>query len=192
MKKKYMDASVDENVEKDETADSNVNAVKEEMEEQTELSNQEDLKEALQKKQEELDDLNSRLLRMTADFQNFRKRAEKERNDIYQFACEKLIVDLLPILDNLERAANSSKENTAEESISKGVQMVLQQFTDVLKKNGVEEIAAEGQAFDPNLHHAVMQEDHPEYESNSVIAVFQKGYSLNGKVIRPCMVKVAN
>jgi molecular chaperone GrpE len=169
----------------DETAESNLDATKEELE-----MGQED--DVLKKIQEEKEEINSRYLRMTADFQNYKKRVEKEKSDIYNYANEKLILDLLPIVDNLERAIQSSNEEGEDASFKKGVDMVLQQFLDVLNKNGAKEIDAKGQSFDPNYHHAVMQEDHPEYESNTVIEVFQKGYTLNEKVIRPSMVKVAN
>lgn len=182
-----------ETVAMDETAESNLEATKEEMEEQAHEVKVEELMEKLSQKEEELHELNNRLMRLSADFQNHRKRAEKEKADLYQFANEKIIIDLLPILDNLERALHASKEEgNKEDGIVEGIAMVLQQFKDILKKHGVEEIEAQDAAFDPNMHHAVMQEDHDDYESNRIIHVFQKGYTLHGKVIRPSMVKVAN
>lgn len=176
-----------------ETVESDLEAQKQEFEEQAREQQQDQISEIIAKKEEEINDLNSRFLRLNADFQNYKKRAEKEKADVYQFGNEKMIADLLPILDNLERANNSAnEESAASDSIAKGVEMVIQQFKDILKKHGVEEIQAVGEAFDPNLHHAVMQEDHADYEANRVIDVFQKGYTLNGKVIRPSMVKVSN
>jgi molecular chaperone GrpE len=176
-----------------ETAESDLEAQKQEFEEQAREQQQDQISEIIAKKEEEINDLNSRFLRLNADFQNYKKRAEKEKADVYQFGNEKMIADLLPILDNLERANSSAnEESAASDSIAKGVEMVIQQFKDILKKHGVEEIQAVGEAFDPNLHHAVMQEDHADYEANRVIDVFQKGYTLNGKVIRPSMVKVSN
>ncbi|QXM06205.1 nucleotide exchange factor GrpE [Crassaminicella indica] len=144
----------------------------------------------IKKLQEEKEELNSKYLRMTADFQNYKKRVEKEKSEIYQLANEKLILDLLPIVDNFERAVKSYKDEGKDESFTQGIEMILQQLLDVFKKNGVEEIEALGKEFDPNFHHAVMQEESDEYESNTVIDVFQKGYILNGKTIRPSMVKV--
>ena len=143
-----------------------------------------------EKLKEENKEINNKYLRMTADFQNFKKRAEKEKSDIYQFANEKLIVDLLPTIDNLERAIKSNKDEGANESFTQGIEMILQQFLDVLTKNDVKEIDAIGQKFDPNYHHAVLQEENDEYESETVVDQFQKGYTVNDKVIRPCMVKV--
>ncbi|MFT9493754.1 nucleotide exchange factor GrpE [Anaerosolibacter sp.] len=176
-----------------ETAESDLEAQKQEFEEQAREQQQDQISEIIAKKEEEINDLNSRFLRLNADFQNYKKRAEKEKAEVYQFGNEKMIADLLPILDNLERANSSAnEESAASDSIAKGVEMVIQQFKDILKKHGVEEIQAVGEAFDPNLHHAVMQEDHADYEANRVIDVFQKGYTLNGKVIRPSMVKVSN
>ncbi|MCT4621188.1 MAG: nucleotide exchange factor GrpE [Marinisporobacter sp.] len=167
----------------DETVDNNLDATKEEFQ-------MEEGSIDFKKLQEEKEELNSQYLRMTADFQNYRKRVEKEKSDIYQFANEKLILDLLPIVDNFERAVKSYKDEGKDESFTQGVEMILQQFLDVIKKNGVEEIEALEKEFDPNFHHAVMQEESDEYESNTVIDVFQKGYVLNGKTIRPSMVKV--
>lgn len=176
-----------------ETADSDLEAQMEELGEQARDQQNDSMSELLSKKEEEVNDLNNRFMRLNADFQNYKKRVEKEKADIYQFGNEKFITDLLPILDNLERAYSSTNEEAmASDSIAKGVEMVIQQFKDILKKYGVEEIQAKGEEFDPNLHHAVMQEDHEDYESNRVIDVFQKGYTLNGKVIRPSMVKVSN
>lgn len=144
------------------------------------------------KLQEENEELNNKYLRMAADFQNLKKRTEKEKSDIYNFANEKLILDLLPVVDNLERAVTTYKEEGKDEAFTEGVEMILQQFLEVFKKNGVEEIEALGKAFDPNLHHAVMQEASEEHEANIIIDIFQKGYVLNGRVIRPSMVKVSN
>ncbi|WP_243183436.1 nucleotide exchange factor GrpE [Anaerosolibacter carboniphilus] len=176
-----------------ETVDSDLEAQMEELGEQARDQQNDSMSELLSKKEEEVNDLNNRFMRLNADFQNYKKRVEKEKADIYQFGNEKFITDLLPILDNLERAYSSTNEEAmASDSIAKGVEMVIQQFKDILKKYGVEEIQAKGEEFDPNLHHAVMQEDHEDYESNRVIDVFQKGYTLNGKVIRPSMVKVSN
>ncbi|MCT4593339.1 MAG: nucleotide exchange factor GrpE [Anaeromicrobium sp.] len=144
----------------------------------------------LEKIKQENEELNTKYLRMTADFQNFKRRVEKEKSDIYKLANEKLIVDLLPILDNLERAINSHKDEIKDESFFNGIDMILKQFVDILGKNGLEAIEAVGNQFDPNYHHAVMQDSSDDVEPDTIQEEFQKGYILNEKVIRPSMVKV--
>ena len=137
----------------------------------------------------EAEELNFKYMRLAADFKNFRRRAEKEKSDIYAYANEKIVVELLDVIDNFERALEHSKDNT--ESFAEGMGMIFKQFKGVLEKNGVEEINAFGEPFDPNYHHAMFTEKSAEYESGNVTQVWQKGYMLNNKVIRPAMVKVA-
>ena len=138
------------------------------------------------KKQE---DLQMQYMRLAADFQNFRKRTEKERADIYAFACEGFASDLLNVMDNFERAMEAAPE---DDKFAEGMGLIFKQLQDVLKKNKVEEIAAQDAAFDPNFHNAVMTEPAPEgEEGGKVTKVLQKGYTLNGKVIRPSMVAVS-
>ena len=135
------------------------------------------------------EELNTRYLRLAADFQNYKKRVEKEKGDIYAYANEKIVVELLDVIDNFERALEHSKDNN--ESFAEGMNMIFKQFKGVLEKSGVEEMDAIGVEFDPNIHHAVMTENSVEYKSGEVTQVLQKGYILNKKVIRPAMVKVA-
>ena len=130
----------------------------------------------------------AKYLRLLADFQNFKRRTEKEKKDIYSFANEKMALPILEVLDNFERAL---AQGTADEKYAEGMQMIFKQLTDALKKSGLEEIEALAQDFDPNFHNAVFMEDTDQYESGKVSGVIQKGYALNGKVIRPAMVKVA-
>lgn len=139
-------------------------------------------------KDQEEEALNVKYLRLMADFQNFKRRTEKEKGDIYAFANEKIISELLNVIDNFERALDAGN---AEDSFYKGMEMILKQLLGVLEKAGASEIAALGEEFDPNFHNAVMTEDSDEYESGKVTEVLQKGYVLNNKVIRPSMVKVA-
>ena len=127
-------------------------------------------------------------LRLMADFQNYKRRVAKEREDTRAYANEKIVTELLTVLDNFDRAM----EHDADDGFKEGMQMILDQFNDVLKHAGVEEIEAHGAEFDPNVHNAVLMEDTDEVESGHVSCVLQKGYKLNGKVIRPAMVKVAN
>lgn len=142
----------------------------------------------LEKKEPE-EDGNSRYMRLMADFQNYKKRVEKEKSDIYSYANEKLVTELLTVLDNFERALEHEGEN---DSFKEGMEMIFKQLFDVLEKAGLKEIPALGEEFDPNFHNAVMNEDTEEYESGTVSGVMQKGYTLNGKVIRPSMVRVAS
>lgn len=133
--------------------------------------------------------LNVKYLRLMADFQNFKRRTEKEKSDIYAFANEKIISELLNVIDNFERALAAGDDG---DSFYQGMEMILKQLLGVLEKAGASEIKALGEDFDPNFHNAVMTEDSAEYESGKVTEVLQKGYILNNRVIRPSMVKVAN
>ncbi|SHJ46194.1 molecular chaperone GrpE [Geosporobacter subterraneus DSM 17957] len=178
---------------KDETAESDLEATREELKEQQQAYQDEELRDLLEKKNEEIEEINNKYLRISADFQNYKRRVEKEKSDIYSFANEKLILELLPAVDNLERAVGViAEEGNKDAALTKGIEMILQQLLDTMKNNGLEEIKALGQDFDPNLHHAVMQEASDTEEGNKVLEVYQKGYTLNGKVIRPSMVKVSH
>ena len=178
---------------KDETAESDLEATREELKEQQQAYQDEELRDLLEKKNEEIEEINNKYLRISADFQNYKRRVEKEKSDIYSFANEKLILELLPAVDNLERAVGViAEEGNKDAALTKGIEMILQQLLDTMKNNGLEEIKALGQDFDPNLHHAVMQEASDTEEGNKVLEVYQKGYILNGKVIRPSMVKVSH
>ncbi len=133
--------------------------------------------------------LNVRYMRLMADFQNFKRRTEKEKSDIYAFANEKIVKELLDVIDNFERALAAGNDG---DKFLEGMEMILKQLQGVLEKAGVAEIQCLGEDFDPNFHNAVMTEDSAEYESGKVTAVLQKGYTLNGRVVRPVMVKVSN
>lgn len=138
---------------------------------------------------EEDEAVNTKYLRLMADFQNFKRRVEKEKSDIYAYANEKLVSQLLDVIDNFERALLHEE---ADDSYVEGMKMIFKQLTGVLEKAGLEEINALGEDFDPNFHNAVMTEDNDDYDSGKVTEVMQKGYLLNKKVIRPSMVKVNN
>lgn len=138
---------------------------------------------------EEDEALNTKYLRLLADFQNYKRRAEKEKGDIYAYANEKLVTQLLDVIDSFERAL---MHESADASFAEGMRMIFKQLTGVLEKAGLEEINALGEDFDPNFHNAVMMEDNADFESGKVTEVMQKGYLLNKKVIRPSMVKVNN
>lgn len=138
---------------------------------------------------EEDEAVNTKYLRLMADFQNYKRRVEKEKGDIYAYANEKLVSQLLDVIDNFERAL---LHDEADDSYVEGMKMIFKQLTGVLEKAGLEEINALGEDFDPNFHNAVMTEDNDDYDSGKVTEVMQKGYLLNKKVIRPSMVKVNN
>ena len=132
-----------------------------------------------------------RYMRLMAEFQNYKKRVAKEKTDIHAYANENIMTGLLVVLDNFERALASDPTADAE-GYAKGMELTLTKMMDVLSKAGLKEIEALGQDFDPAKHNAVMTEDTDAYESGKVSKVLQKGYTLNGKVIRPSMVAVAN
>ena len=138
---------------------------------------------------EEDEAASAKYMRLMADFQNYKRRVEKEKGDIYAYANEKIVTELLTVMDNFERAL---QHEAAEDSFGEGMRMIFKQLAGVLEKAGLEEIKALGEDFDPKFHNAVMTEDNADYESGKVTEVMQKGYLLNKKVIRPSMVKVNN
>lgn len=140
-------------------------------------------------KKETEEDESARYMRLMADFQNYKRRVEKEKSDIYAYANEKIVTELLTVLDNFERALD---HECNDQGFKEGMDMIFKQLFDALEKSGLAEIPALGENFDPSFHNAVMTEDTVEYESGKVSGVMQKGYTLNGKVIRPTMVRVAN
>jgi len=133
-------------------------------------------------------DLNERLLRARAEFENARRRNERERMEYLQYAAMDLVRDILPILDDFERAL---KVETADREYAKGVELIYQRMADTLKKVGLEPIDTAGQQFDPNLHQAVERVQTEEAEDQAILGEFQRGYNFKGKLLRPAMVKVA-
>ena len=145
--------------------------------------------ETLTEAQEAMAELNERIVRLTADFDNFRKRAQREKDEARQFANQGLLEKLLPVLDNFEMALTAVKD--ADPSVRDGVQMILDQLLGVLKESGVEPVDATGQPFDPNLHDALSQEETTEVEEGTVVQQVQRGYKLNDRLVRPARVVVA-
>lgn len=137
-----------------------------------------------------LEEAESRILRQVADFENFKRRARLDQETAATYRSQSLVTDLLPALDNFERALQIEATNDQAKSIMQGVEMVYRSIIDALKKEGVEAIEAVGTQFDPNVHQAVMQVSEPDTESNVVLEEFQKGYKLKDRVLRPTMVKV--
>jgi molecular chaperone GrpE len=136
----------------------------------------------------ERDELKELLLRRQAEFDNFRKRTEKERSEFLQYAGMELVRDMLPILDDFDRAR---KVQAGNPEYAKGVEMIYSRMYDTLKKVGMEAIEAEGQQFDPHLHQAVERVETKDAEDGTILSEFQRGYLFKGKLLRPSMVKVA-
>ena len=133
-------------------------------------------------------DLMDKFMRLQADFANYKRRTEAQKTEYVELGVKKIVNDLLPVLDNFERALDSIEE---KDSTYDGILMIKNQLTDVLKKEGIVEMKALGEEFDPTYHHAVLTEDSDEYDSGYVIEVLQKGYLINDKTLRPAMVKVS-
>ncbi|MBQ6376647.1 MAG: nucleotide exchange factor GrpE [Lachnospiraceae bacterium] len=146
----------------------------------------------LAKKDAEIADLTDRYKRTMAEYENYRKRTEKEKEDIYSFAVRDVCSKLLPVLDNLERGVASVPEESKEDPIAQGMDKICKQFIKALSDAGIEPIEAVGKPFDTNFHNAVMHVDDDSLGENTVAEEFQKGYTYRGTVIRHSMVKVAN
>lgn len=163
-------------------------AAKQPEEKKPEAAKQQEASE-FEKAQQALAQEHDSYLRLAAEYDNYRKRSQKEKENAWATAKAETIKELLPVYDNLERAL---KQETCDEAYAKGVQMTMTQLKTVLEKLGVEEIPAQGQPFDPNLHNAVMHMEDEAFGENIVAEVFQAGFKLGEKVIRHALVKVAN
>ncbi|MDD4570713.1 MAG: nucleotide exchange factor GrpE [Tepidanaerobacteraceae bacterium] len=147
-----------------------------------------ELQKIIEEKQKEIDEYKNRWLRVQADFDNYRKRVQRDIQEIHLYAGEQLIKDILPVIDNLERALDSMEEKDG--SLYKGVELIYQQLKKVMEKYEIKEIEAMGKPFDPSYHDAVMMVESEEYQDNIISEVMLKGYMYHSKVIRPSMVKV--
>lgn len=148
---------------------------------QTELADKERL----------LEEYNDRYKRLQADFDNFRRRTRQEKEELSNFMAQNIILDLLPIIDNFERALCSAPTQNTDKMLS-GVEMICRQFNQVLEKNGLSAVEAVGKVFDPQQHEAVMRVEDAEQPDGMIVEELQKGYAVKGKVIRPSMVKVVS
>ena len=165
-------------------------------EESFDNSEQEDSEEKLDEQEEDKDatvevedePLKTTLARLQADFQNYRNRTEKEKASVYAYANEKLVLKLLPVIDNLERAIATEKEHDA---FFEGVKMIYDELIKVLDNEGIVRFDPVGEKFDPNFHQAIFMEESDEVESEHILETFQVGYMIKDKVIRPAMVKVS-
>ena len=149
---------------------------------------QEDCSEENPEVQAQEDSYKDQLIRLTADFTNYKRRVEKEKKDFLALGVKKVALDLLGVIDNFERALDHSDEDS---SFKEGVEMIYQQLLDLLKKNNMCPMEALNEKFDPNRHHAVLVEEKKGVEEGVVIDVVQKGYMINDEVLRPAMVKVS-
>ena len=153
-------------------------------------SETDELQQQITKLTADLKEKEERALRLQADFENFRRRTSKEKEELSALIKQEVLKDMLPLLDNFERAMAAETKDV--EAFQKGVEMIFTQFQEVLKKNGLEQIEAVGQKFDPNFHQAVMRVEDPEKEDDTVAQELQKGYMVKGRVIRPSMVQVVS
>lgn len=180
---------------------SNVQSKKNEKEEKVSEATYNDTKDTklselegqLDKKSRQCEEYLNMLQRMAAEFDNYKKRTAKEKQDLYQDAVCEVIAKFLPVSDNFERALQTAQNNENDSApLKEGIELVYKQLQDVMKGIGVDELAGAGEKFDPNLHNAVMHVSDDAYDENVVIEVFQRGYIYKEKVIRHSMVKVAN
>ncbi|HFN8764973.1 TPA: nucleotide exchange factor GrpE [Staphylococcus aureus] len=136
------------------------------------------------------DENEEKYLRLYAEFENYKRRIQKENEINKTYQAQRVLTDVLPAIDNIERALQIEGDDETFKSLQKGVQMVHESLINALKDNGLEVIKTEGEAFDPNVHQAVVQDDNPDFESGEITQELQKGYKLKDRVLRPSMVKV--
>lgn len=148
------------------------------------------LQEIVDELQAKLTETEGRTLRLQADFENYKRRVQMDKQAAEKYRAQNLVSDILPALDNFERAMQVEATDEQTKSLLQGMEMVHRQLLEALTKEGVEVIEAVGRQFDPNEHQAIMQVEDSEFESNAVVEEFQKGYKLKDRVIRPSMVKV--
>lgn len=171
-------------------AESSMDETAEEKDSSDEENMEEGSTDELSKLQDELEAEQNKYLRLLADFDNFKRRTQKDKEISSKFRAQSLLTDLLPVLDNFERALAVEAKGDEAVTIMKGVLMVQKSLLEAVKREGLEEIKSVGEPFDPNFHQAVMQEKDEQAEPGSVLQELQKGYTLKGRVLRPSMVKV--
>jgi len=158
--------------------------------EETATNEETSIEAKIQKLQAEVEEKENKYLRLHADFENYKRRALLDQQSMMMYRAQSIVTDILPVLDNFERALQVESTDEQTKSVLQGLEMVYRQLVEAVKKEGVEEIPALGEQFDPNVHQAVMQESDSSKESNEILQEFQKGYKLKDRVIRPSMVKV--
>ncbi|NLI32430.1 MAG: nucleotide exchange factor GrpE [Deltaproteobacteria bacterium] len=163
----------------------------EEAGEVTEEPEDRDLAKMLAEREQEIQQLNDRLLRLAADFENTRKRLEREKSESISYANESLLRELLPVIDNLERAVEHGESESDFQGLLDGVRMTLKGFLTVIAKFGCAPFDSIGKAFDPNYHEALMQQESPDHPEKTILQELQKGYTLNERLLRPASVVVS-
>lgn len=186
---KNEDTSTVENVE-DTTSDSDNSSNDSSNEESSEETAVDPKDEEIQQLQLKANENEEKYLRLYAEFENYKRRIQKENETNKTYQSQRVLTDILPTIDNIERALQIEGDVESFKSLQKGVQMVHESLLRALKDNGLEEIESEGQAFDPNFHQAVFQDDNPDFKSGDITQELQKGYKLKDRVLRPSMVKV--
>lgn len=177
-------------IDEEKTADENAETENEEKLENSE-SVEEAKKEEVNPLQEKYDTLNNQYIRLAADFDNYRKRQEQEKEALLKYGAESTLKKMIEVLDNFERGLKAIETVEDCEKVKECYNLAYKNFTDVLTKAGLEQIKAEGETFDPNFHEAVMQTPSTEHPEHTIIAELQKGYKLGDKVLRPTLVNVA-
>lgn len=175
----------------EETADTVSDEVKQEKKTETE-EKPDKKKKKKDKKDEKIEELNDRLLRNMAEFENFRNRSEKEKTAMFEIGAKSVVEKILPVVDNFERGLAAVTEDDKDSAFVKGMEAIYKQFSTVLEEIGVVPIEAVGKEFDPNLHNAVMHDEDDSMEANTISEEFQKGYMYKDSVVRHSMVKVVN
>jgi molecular chaperone GrpE len=193
-KKNVAEDIKDENIkaQAEETAEETVAEQAEEQTEETATDASNEEKETKDKKDQKIDELNDRLMRNMAEFENFRKRSEKEKNQMFEIGAKSIVEKILPIIDNFERGLGTVTEAEKESAFVQGIEQIYKQFITALEEAGVKPIEAVGQEFNPDYHNAVMHGEDENYGENIISDEFQKGYMYKESVVRHSMVKVMN
>lgn len=179
------------NIEQNETLEQERSNEEETIETSSELEQNLALAAELKETKEKADEYYAHLQRLQAEFDNYRKRTLREKEELVKYASEQLIMNLLPVLDNFERAIAAAGESQDFQAYAQGVEMIFKQIQKVLENEGLVAIESVGKPFDPNIHEAVLRVESDDYPENTVVEEMQKGYYLKEKVIRPSMVKVS-
>lgn len=137
------------------------------------------------------EEINAKMLRVAADLENYRRRSEREKTELKRYGIDRVVVDLIPAVDNMERALNHAEERGEDSPLVEGIEMVYRQFISALKKHGVEGFESKGDAFDPQRHEAIQQVETTEEETGTIMEQYQKGYFLHDRLLRPALVSVA-
>ena len=193
-KKNVAEDIKDENIkaQAEETAEETVAEQAEEQTEETATDASNEEKETKDKKDQKIDELNDRLMRNMAEFENFRKRSEKEKNQMFEIGAKSIVEKILPIIDNFERGLGTVTEAEKESAFVQGIEQIYKQFITALEEAGVKPIEAVGQEFNPDYHNAVMHGEDENYGENIISDEFQKGYMYKESVVIHSMVKVMN